>query len=327
VHPRGSFGKLAEQSVGKDTTTGHWEIAGIVSSIPMPTFPQGFSSEVLHDIEQISHHHVLCNAPYSGTKAIEEYGEEHQKTGNLIVYTSADSVLQIAAHESVISLKELYRICAELRKKLQTGPNAVGRIIARPFTGVAPHYIRSPHRRDFSLLPPRDTMLTQLNQNRFDTIGVGKISDIFATKGIQKSYHTENNQEGMEQAMQIVQTDFNGLCFINLVDFDMLFGHRNDVNGYANAVSVFDTWLNEFLAKLHDEDVLLITADHGCDPSTPSTDHSREYIPLLAYGKSILPGHNLGVRSTFADIGATILDLFNLPNITDGISFKKDIFF
>lgn len=325
AQPIGSFARMSEQSNGKDTTTGHWEIAGIISPTPMPTFPNGFPPEVLAEITRISRRNILCNAPYSGTKVIAEFGKVHEKTGDLIVYTSADSVLQIAAHEQVVPLEELYRICTDLRAALSDGPCAVGRIIARPFVGKSPNYTRTSNRRDFSLTPPRDTILTRLAQNHFDTIGVGKISDIFAAQGIQKSFHNENNQDGMAHTTAIAQTDFRGLCFVNLVDFDMLYGHRNDVDGYANATAEFDDWLGGFMQTMRKDDVLMITADHGCDPSTPSTDHSREYTPFLLYGNSIRQGCNLGTRPTFADIGATILDIFGLPNDTDGTSLKESI--
>lgn len=323
-HPLGSFAKMSEKSNGKDTTTGHWEIAGIISPVPMPTFPNGFPPEVLETITRISHRSILCNAPYSGTKVIEEFGDAHEKTGDLIVYTSADSVLQIAAHEQVVPLEELYRICTELRAALSDGPYAVGRIIARPFVGEHPCYTRTSNRRDFSLTPPRATILTRLVQNQLDTIGVGKISDIFAAQGIQQSYHNESNRDGMAHTIAIAQTDFHGLCFVNLVDFDMLYGHRNDVDGYAKATA-FDDWLGGFMQTMRKDDILMITADHGCDPSTPSTDHSREYTPLLLYGNPIRQGCNLGTRPTFADIGATVLDIFGLPNDTDGESLKESV--
>ena len=309
--PAGAYGKLAEASKGKDTTTGHWEICGLISEQAMPVYPNGFPDDLLSACSRRTGRGVLCNKPYSGTKVIADYGEEHLETGKLIVYTSADSVFQIAAHESLVPPEELYRYCKIARELLQ-GEHAVGRVIARPFTGDWP-FTRTPRRHDFSLVPPKDTLLDALSDAGLDVIPIGKIYDIFAGKGLKKAHPTTSNADGMAQTKAVFETDFHGLCFTNLVDFDMKFGHRNDAAGYANALMEFDRWLADFLPTLRDTDVLMITADHGCDPGTESTDHSREYIPLLVYGKAIRP-QNLGVRSTYADIGKTIAALFGIKN-------------
>lgn len=322
--PQAGFARMAERSNGKDTTTGHWEIAGLVSQKAMPTYPNGFPPEILSAFSAATGRGVLCNKPYSGTKVIEDYGQEHVKTGALIVYTSADSVFQVAAHESVVPVKELYRYC-EIARGLLTGENAVGRVIARPFTGEDGSFARTRNRHDFSLLPPAGTILDSLSRAGKDCIGVGKIGDIFAMKGITETFPTTSNRHGMETALQLAGRDFNGLCFINLVDFDMVYGHRNDVDGYARALSEFDVLLGWFLRCLRPDDVLMITADHGCDPSTPSTDHSREYTPLLVYGGNIRPGVDLGTRESFADIGATVLDLLGTAGETAGKSFAGEI--
>ncbi len=309
--PIGAYCKLAEASRGKDTTTGHWEICGLVSERPMPTYPNGFPKEILDEFSRRTGRGVLCNLPYSGTKVIADYGEEHLKTGSLIVYTSADSVFQIAAHEDIVPPEELYRYCRIAREILQ-GEHAVGRVIARPFAGEYP-FFRTPRRHDFSLVPPKDTLLDVLSGAGLDVIPIGKIYDIFAGKGLKQAHPTSSNADGMAQTLAAANSDFHGLCFTNLVDFDMLFGHRNDAPGYAKALMEFDAWLADFLPTLHDDDLLMITADHGCDPLTPSTDHSREYIPLLIYGTQIKP-KNLGVRKTYADIGKTISALFGVEN-------------
>lgn len=310
--PAGAFARMTERSAGKDTTTGHWEIAGLVSERPMPTFPNGFPAEVIKDFEEATGRKVLCNKPYSGTQVIHDYGEEHMKTGALIVYTSADSVFQIAAHEDIVPVEKLYEYC-EIARKMLTGDVGVGRVIARPFIGEPGNFTRTSRRHDYSLLPPKDTMLDQLKKAGYDVIGVGKINDIFAGKGITEFVRTSGNPEGIERTIEYMDKDFEGLCFVNLVDFDMLYGHRNDVDGYAKALSCFDKKLPEIIEKMRDEDILLITADHGCDPGTLSTDHSREYTPLIVYGKTVPQGKNWGTRPTFADIGATILDYFKVP--------------
>lgn len=320
----GVCGRLTEMSAGKDTTIGHWEIAGIVSKNPLPTYPNGFPQEVLDRFSQATGRGVLCNKPYSGTDVIRDYGKEHMETGKLIVYTSADSVFQIAAHEDVVPVEELYRYC-EIAREILTGEHGVGRVIARPFVGTEGNFSRTPRRHDYSLVPPTDTMMDALLANGFDTYGVGKIYDIFAGKGIEHTTRIENNVDGMEKTMALQDVDFNGLCFVNLVDFDMVYGHRNDIDGYAKAATTFDRQLKEFVSRMKDEDVLMITADHGCDPGFKGTDHSREYVPFLAYGKDIKENVNLGTRSSFADIAATIQDIFGVEQITAGKSFKDEI--
>ena len=324
VSPHTCYARMTEASKGKDTTIGHWEIAGIYSPDPLPTYPDGFPQEVLDEFEKRTGRGVLCNLPYSGTEVIKDYGEEHLKTGKLIVYTSADSVFQVAAHEEIVPVKELYRYCEFAREILQ-GKHGVGRVIARPFEGEYP-FQRTPRRHDYSLEPPAKTVPAILKETGFDVISVGKIYDIFAGKGFTESHPTMGNEGGMDETMLALQRDFNGLCFVNLVDFDMVYGHRNDVEGYARAMSAFDARLGEMLRLLKEDDIFIITADHGCDPATPSTDHSREYTPMLAYGEKLKKGVNLGTRDSFADIGATILEWFGLP--TDGIfgrSFLKEI--
>ena len=318
--PTASFGKMAEKSMGKDTTIGHWEIAGIVSQEPLPTFPDGFPDEIIKEFERKTGRKVICNKPYSGTEVIKDYGREHIETGALIVYTSADSVFQIAAHEDVVPVEKLYEYC-EIARKMLVGKQGVGRVIARPFCGDYP-FTRTANRHDFSLLPPADTMLNLLQKAGYDTISVGKIYDIFAGSGISEINRTTSNAHGMQVTSEIQKRNFSGLCFVNLVDFDMKYGHRNDVAGYAAASTEFDVFLSSFIKKMKDDDVLLITADHGCDPATPSTDHSREYTPMLIYGNRIKNGVNLGTRSSFADISATVLEYFGVnQGTTEGESF------
>ena len=323
-NPIGSFARMKETSMGKDTTIGHWEIAGVVSQKPLPTYPDGFPKEVIDEFERRTGRKTLCNKPYSGTEVIKDFGKESVETGALIVYTSADSVFQIAAHEDVVPVPTLYEYCQIARDILQ-GEHGVGRVIARPFTGEWP-YARTSNRHDFSLVPPRTTMLDLLKESGLATISVGKIYDIFAGKSVSESNRTTSNTHGMEVTLDIQKRDFEGLCFVNLVDFDMKYGHRNDVAGYANAMSEFDVQLGEFLPDMRDDDVLIITADHGCDPSTPSTDHSREYVPMLICGKHIKQGVNLGTRQTFADVSATVLDYFGVgKRDTAGESFLADV--
>lgn len=311
--PKGAFCRLREKSMGKDTTTGHWEMAGIISEKAMPTFPEGLPKEMLARFEQLSGRKALCGLPYSGTDVIRDYGEEHMKTGALIVYTSADSVFQIAANEAAVPLDELYRYC-EMAREMLTGDWAVGRVIARPFVGSAPdNFKRTAGRHDYSLKPPAPTLLDALQKAGKDVIGVGKIYDIFAGQGVGESIKTTGNTDGMEKTMALAERDFEGLCFVNLVDFDMVYGHRNDVDGYAAALSEFDVFLGKFLPLLREEDLLFISADHGCDPSTPSTDHSREDVPLLGAGPLVKPGVNCGTRLGFSHIANTIADCFALP--------------
>ena len=302
--PIADFGKMLELSRGKDTTTGHWEIAGIVSERPLPTYPAGFPDDLIAAFERETGRGVLCNKPYSGTEVIKDFGDEHLKTGKLIVYTSADSVFQIAAHEAIVPLSELYRYC-EIARKMLVGEHGVGRVIARPFGGEYP-FKRLSGRHDYSLLPPCETMLDRLSARGFDTISVGKISDIFAGKGVSESNPTVSNMDGMDKAIAFAQKDFSGLCFINLVDFDMVYGHRNDIDGYAQALTDFDVRLGELMPLLRDGDLLVITADHGCDPSTPSTDHSREYVPLLVHRKGQTEGRDLGVIKGFTYVSDVV---------------------
>ena len=306
--PLGSYARMHEASKGKDTTIGHWEIAGIYSPRPLPTYPNGFPKEIIDEFSKRTGKGVICNLPYSGTDVIRDFGEEHLKSGDLIIYTSADSVFQIAAHESLVSREELYRYC-EIARELLQGEYGVGRIIARPFDGEYP-FKRTSGRHDFSLTPPSVTVPDLLKEKGYDSISVGKIYDIFAGRGFTESHPTVSNDNGCEKAIEIMKRDFNGLCFINLVDFDMVYGHRNNLEGYAKAMTAFDAKLGEMLELLRDEDILIITADHGCDPSTPSTDHSREYTPMVIYGSSIKGGVNLGTRESFADIGSTVLEYF-----------------
>ncbi|MDD7386639.1 MAG: phosphopentomutase [Firmicutes bacterium] len=322
--PLGAYGKLAEASMGKDTTIGHWEIAGVVSPRPLPTYPNGFPEEVLEPFRAATGRGVLANAPWSGTEVINVYGDEHMRTGDLIVYTSADSVFQIAAHEAVVPLETLYDYCRIARRILQ-GRHGVGRVIARPFVGTSGHYTRTANRHDFSLEPPKETMLDAIKSAGLSSIAVGKINDIFAGRGTTEHVYNQSNADGMAHAMDYADKDFTGLCFVNLVDFDMLYGHRRDIDGYANALTEFDTWLPGFLEKLGPEDLVMITADHGCDPSyTATTDHTREYVPLLVIGRAVRPG-NLGTRTGFQNIAATVTDLLGVNFDTPGKSFAPEI--
>ena len=322
--PKASYARMSEKSMGKDTTIGHWEIAGIISPDPLPVYPDGFPKEVIKEFEEKTGRKVICNKPYSGTEVIKDYGREHMRTGALIVYTSADSVFQIAAHEDIIPVQELYKYC-EIAREMLVGKHGVGRVIARPFNGEYP-FTRTANRHDFSLLPPADTMLNLLRRAGYDTVSVGKIFDIFAGSGISESHRTTSNTHGMQVTKELQSKDFSGLCFVNLVDFDMKYGHRNDVAGYAAAATEFDGFLSKFIEDMKEEDVLLITADHGCDPATPSTDHSREYTPMLIYGNGVKSGVNLGTRSSFADISATVLEYFGVAQGgTKGESFLKEV--
>ncbi len=311
AEPVGSYARMKELSKGKDTTIGHWEIAGVVSDAPLPTYPNGFPKSVIAEFKKKTGRGVLCNKPYSGTEVIKDYGQEHLNTGDLIVYTSADSVFQIAAHEKIVPVEKLYEYCRIAREILK-GEHGVGRVIARPFIGEGGRYTRTPRRHDFSLEPPAVTMLDQLKEEGYDVVSVGKIVDIFAGRGITEFVRTAGNEEGIEKILENMEKDFEGLCFINLVDYDMLYGHRNDVDGYARALTYFDQQVPKILSRMRDDDVLMITADHGCDPSTPSTDHSREYTPLLMVGKNIPSGVDFGTREGFCDIAATILHLFGM---------------
>lgn len=326
AHPMGCFARLREASAGKDTTIGHWEIAGVLSAEPLPTFPDGFPQELLDQFTAKTGYKVLCNRPYSGTEVIRDYGEEHAKTGALIVYTSADSVFQIAANEAIVPVKELYHICEQAREIL-VGKYGVGRVIARPFVGdCAANFTRTSRRHDYSLVPPRDTMLDALQHAGKETIGVGKIHDIFAGKGVGETIRTGGNTEGLQVTLQLAERDFEGLAFVNLVDFDMLYGHRRDVAGYAEAAAEFNDWLPAFQAKMRPGDVLMITADHGCDPSyTKTTDHTREYVPFLLYGDEIQEGINLHTRYSFATIADTVCQCLNVPYCPAGCGVYHEI--
>lgn len=322
-YPTAAVGRLTEMSRGKDTTTGHWEIAGVISSKPMPTYPNGFPDEIIEKFSKQTGRGVLCNKPYSGTEVIKDYGTEHIKTGDLIVYTSADSVFQIAAHEEKVPVDKLYEYC-RIARKILCGEHAVGRVIARPFNTVNGEFKRTSNRHDFSLEPPEKTMLNAISQSGKTVYAVGKIYDIFAGCGITEHIFTHSNAEGMQKALEALEKDFEGLCFVNLVDFDMLYGHRQDIDGYANAFAEFDTWIPSFMKNMKQDDILIITADHGCDPGDDSTDHSREYVPLIIYGENIKP-INLGTMRTFADISATVTEYLEVPFNTVGKSHLKEI--
>ena len=311
MHPYAAYARMREASRGKDTTIGHWEIAGLISKTALPTYPDGFPQDVLDAFCKATGRGVLCNKPYSGTAVIADYGEQHVKTGDLIVYTSADSVFQIAAHEDVVPVEKLYAYCQKAREIL-TGEHGVGRVIARPFTGEAPDFVRTSRRRDFSLVPPQETVLDAIKNAGKEVIAVGKIEDIFAGRGVTRAIHTANNTEGMAVTLELQRQDFEGLAFINLVDFDMLYGHRQDVDGYAAAIAAVDEWLPSFLSEMREDDLLMITADHGCDPGDDSTDHTREYTPLLMFGEEAYP-KNYGTRETFADIAATVAKVLDVP--------------
>ena len=325
ANPTGAFCRLSERSMGKDTTIGHWEIAGLVSPDPLPTYPDGFPEELLAPFRAATGRGVLANAPWSGTAVLDEYGEEHMKTGDLIVYTSADSVFQIAAHEDIVPPEQLYEYC-RIARKLLVGKHGVGRVIARPFVGTGKgNFKRTSNRHDFSLEPPKPTMLDAIKAAGLDSIGVGKIYDIFAGIGTTEHVYNTSNANGMEHTVNFAAKDFKGLCFVNLVDFDMQFGHRRDIDGYAKALTEFDAWLGSFLPTLGEDDLVMITADHGCDPAyTATTDHTREYVPLLILGKQVKPV-NLGTRKSFADIAATVTELLGVDYDTPGKSFAEEI--
>lgn len=322
LEPTASYARLSEVSKGKDTTTGHWEIAGVISKKPFPVYPEGFPEEIIEDFQEKTGRGVLCNKPYSGTEVIKDFGEEHIKSTKLIVYTSADSVFQIAAHEDIVELEKLYEYC-RIARDILSDEHAVARVIARPFKGDFPNFYRTSGRHDFSLTPP-ETMLDIMKENGLSVIGVGKIFDIFSGKGITEHVYTKDNQEGIDKTLEFLDKDFTGLCFINLVDFDMKYGHRNDIDGYAEALSYFDKKLPEITGKLRDDDILIITADHGCDPGFCGTDHTREDVPMLVFGKSIKTV-NLGEIEGFSAIGKTILDMFSLEGDISGESFLENI--
>ncbi|MBR3988088.1 MAG: phosphopentomutase [Clostridia bacterium] len=323
-NPIAAHMRLSELSQGKDTTVGHWEISGIVSEKPLPTFPDGFPEEVLKEFSQKCSRGILCNKPYSGTDVLRDFGEEHINSGDLIVYTSADSVFQIAAHEDVVPAEKLYEYCRIAREILK-GEFGVGRVIARPFKGEKGNFTRTANRHDFSLSPPKKTMLDFISESSKSVIGVGKINDIFCGKGITEYVYTSSNNEGVQRTLEYLDKDFSGLCFVNLVDFDMVYGHRNDVDGYAKALTEFDKALPQIMGKLKDDDILIITADHGCDPGYKiSTDHTREHIPALIFGKRI-KNVNLGTKTGFSHIGKTVCDYLNISADIEGESFLKEI--
>ena len=319
---KGAWGRMAERSAGKDTTIGHWELAGLISDSPLPTYPEGFPEEILTPFRELTGRGILANAPWSGTEVIEAFGAEHMRTGDLIVYTSADSVFQIAAHEDIVPPEQLYEYCRIARRILR-GKHGVGRVIARPFVGTPGNFKRTANRHDFSLEPPATTLLDAVKDAGLSVIGVGKIHDIFAGQGLTEYVYNQSNANGMEHTLRYARKDFRGLCFVNLVDFDSQFGHRRDSVGYARALNEFDAWLPVFLEELGEEDLVLITADHGCDPGyAASTDHTREYVPLLALGKGVLPGE-LGTRESFADLAATVAELLGVDFDTPGKSFAE----
>lgn len=307
----GAVARLMEASAGKDTTIGHWEIAGIISPNPLPTYPEGFPREITDKLRDVTGRGIICNMPYSGTEVINDYGDRHIESGSLIVYTSADSVLQIAAHEDIVPVDELYKYC-EMAREIMVGEHGVGRIIARPFTGESGNFTRTANRHDFSIKPPADTMLDKLMANGYDTLAVGKIYDIFAGQGISDYVRTSSNEDGIDKTLEMMDRDFTGLCFVNLVDYDMLYGHRRDRDGYAKALTYFDERLPEILDKMRHDDILMITADHGCDPDYKGTDHTRECVPLVMYGKNVPRNTNIGTKESYTYIAESILEYFDI---------------
>lgn len=323
-NPIGCYGRLAELAKGKDTTTGHWEMAGVYVENPFPTYPEGFPEETITKYEKAIGTKVIGNKPASGTEIIKELGEEHIKTGYPIVYTSADSVFQIAAHEEVIPIERLYEIC-NIAREMLIEKHAVARVIARPFIGEIGNFTRTGNRKDFSLTPPYDTVLDKVKNDNMDVLSVGKIKDIFSGKGITGGVKTKDNMDGVDKTIELIKKDSNGLIFINLVDFDMKWGHRNNIEAYAKGLEEFDKRLPEIIDSMKETDVIFINADHGCDPTVPGTDHSREYVPFLAYGKLLNENVNIGTRKTFADIGQTIAEILNVEKLKIGDSFKSEI--
>ena len=322
--PKGAFARLEEKSKGKDTTTGHWEMVGIYTEVPFPTYPNGFPDEIMNEFHKQIGTKSLGNCTASGTQILEDLGEEHMKTGYPIVYTSADSVFQIAAHEEVVPLEKLYEMC-EIARKILVGKHEVSRVIARPFVGEPGNFTRTPNRRDFAVEPPAENLLVYAKEKGLDVIGVGKIEDIFAGAGITKAIHTKSNEDGILTTINMIKEDNKGIIFTNLVDFDMKWGHRNDYVGYGKGLEEFDQYLPQILDAMKEDDILFITADHGCDPTAPGTDHTRECVPLLIYSKSIKQGVDLGVRKSFADIGQTVCEIFDLPKLNIGESFYKEL--
>jgi phosphopentomutase len=322
--PMGAFGRASEVSKGKDTTTGHWEMTGVLVETPFKTYENGFPKEIIDEFERKTNRKVIGNKPASGTAILDELGEQQMKTGEVIVYTSADSVFQIAAHEDIIPLDELYKMC-EIAREIMMGDNAVARIIARPFVGKPGAFERTSNRRDYSLSPFEDTVLDTIKKSDLDVIGVGKIEDIFNKQGITEAIHTKDNMDGVDQTINYMKKDNKGLIFTNLVDFDSKYGHRRDVEGYKNALEEFDARIPEIIENMKDDDILIINSDHGNDPTYKGTDHTREYIPILVYGKDIISGYDLGTRKSFADIGATVADILNVDLPKNGTSFKNNI--
>ena len=323
-NPIGCYGKFEEMSNGKDTTTGHWEMAGVYLEEAFPTYPKGFPEEIVKEFERLTGRRIIGNKPASGTAILEELGEEHIKTGKVIVYTSADSVFQIAAHEDIVCLDELYKMC-EIARSILKDKHAVARVIARPFVGDAPSFVRTPNRRDFSLVPPHDTILDILKNNGLNVMAVGKIEDIFCGKGVTEAVHTKDNMDGIDKTLEYMKTDKKGLIYTNLVDFDMKWGHRNDFISYGKGLEEFDNRLLDILNEMNDTDVIFITADHGCDPTVPGTDHTREYIPFLAYGKELKENVNMGTKKGFYHMAQTIADIFNVEKVKNGESFLGEI--
>lgn len=322
--PIGAFGRASEVSKGKDTTTGHWEMTGVLVETPFKTYENGFPKEIIDEFEKRTNRKVIGNKPASGTAILDELGEQQMRTGEVIVYTSADSVFQIAAHEEIIPLEELYKMC-EIAREIMMGDNAVARIIARPFIGQPGAFERTSNRRDYSLSPFEDTVLDTIKKSNLEVIGVGKIEDIFNKQGITEAIHTKDNMDGVDQTINYIKKDNKGLIFTNLVDFDSKYGHRRDVEGYKNALEEFDARIPEIIDNMKDDDILIINSDHGNDPTYKGTDHTREYIPILVYGKNVVNGLNLGTRKTFADIGATVADILNVELPKNGTSFKNEI--
>ena len=323
-HARGSYGRMAEAAAGKDSITGHWEMTGVILQKPLPTYPRGFPPDIVAAFEKAIGRKVIGNKVASGTEIIKELGEEHVRTGFPILYTSADSVFQLAAHQEVIPLQELYHMC-EIARHMLTGEHAVGRVIARPFIGTSGAFKRTEHRRDFSLQPLGTTLLDLLKADGKDVIGLGKIEDLFAGRGLTQRDHTETNSEGMKATLSWLDHDFNGLLFVNLVEFDMLWGHRRDSSGYARALRAVDTWFVQVQQVMRPEDAIFFTADHGVDPTYRGTDHTREYVPLLAYGVHVRAGVDLGMRSTFADLGQTLAQAFGVGQLAAGTSFAREL--
>lgn len=323
-NPLGCYGKFYEASNGKDTVTGHWEMVGVKSEIPLPTYPNGFPPEIIKEFEEKTGRKVIGNKPASGTEILDELGEEQLKTGALIVYTSADSVFQIAAHEDIIPIEELYKYC-EIAREMLTGDNAVARVIARPYLGEPGNFSRTSNRKDYALLPPHATALDKLQEAGVKVMAVGKIEDIFSGKGIYSAVHTKDNMDGVDKTLDYMKTEKEGLIFTNLVDFDMKWGHRNDPKSYGKGLEEFDVRLKEIMQNMESDDILFITADHGCDPTYPGTDHTREYVPFLAYGEPLKKGYNLGTKVGFFNMGQTICDIFNSEKIINGDSFLGEI--